>query len=62
MDEKIKEAMDKEWTDGSGYRGIEKAYELTKAYAGSANANPTQIPLLFLYLADIFVLKNDTRK
>lgn len=61
MDEQIKKAMEKAWEDGSGYNGIEKAYELTKIYAGTQGAVPGNIPYLFMSLADLFVLKKDPR-
>ena len=61
MDEAIKKVMVDRWSDGRGYSGIEKAYELTKVYAGTAGANSDVIPYLFIKLADLFVLHKDPR-
>jgi|GEM_PF-4589369 len=61
MDDQIKKAMETRWTQANGYNGIEKAFELTLAYAGTPGAVAEAIPRLFMDLADLFVLMKDPR-
>jgi hypothetical protein len=55
MEEYIRERLDDFFDSGFGKTtGIDRALEITKIYAGSANAQADKIPTLFLELVELF--------
>ena len=58
MDEKVAEELVnilKKKTASDYEESFERAFELTKAYAGSANAQSAAIPVVFEKLFELFV-------
>lgn len=63
MEEYIRKRLDDFFDSGFGKTtGIDRALEITKIYAGSANAEAEKIPTLFLELVDLFEPKEGAKK
>jgi hypothetical protein len=63
MEEYLRKRLDDFFDSGFGKTtGIDRALEITKIYAGSANAQADKIPALFMELVELFEPKNGAKQ